>query len=247
MAISTNSIIHYTDSIDKVKGILKDGFRTKYCLERILTKNGKVMRGAFPMICFCDIPLGDAKNHLDSYGYYGVGLTKEWATTHGLNPVFYIDKESSLGNILREQYERYLNTNNKGEHKEWRSDFIYTISHTKNYEGSLVRGAVKDERYRFYNEREWRFVPSKEQLKGSRRVINTNEYLEDKVNFNQEVSSIILPFEAKELSYVIVKTNDEIPEMVRFLRETFSDRITALGLEILLTRVISAEQIVSDF
>ena len=49
MAISTNSIIHYTDTIEAIKGILNEGFRIKYCGE-ILLLGKSSSRAAHPMI-----------------------------------------------------------------------------------------------------------------------------------------------------------------------------------------------------
>ena len=98
MSLSTNSVIHYTDSLSNIKGILKNGFRIKYCLETFISKES-YFSGAFAMVSFCDIPLSETKNHIKSYGGYGIGLSKEWATENGMNPVLYIDKDSIVGEI----------------------------------------------------------------------------------------------------------------------------------------------------
>ena len=103
MAISTNSVIHYTDTLDKLKGILEHGFKVKYCIETLITKGNKKVDGAYPMVSFCDIPLSAISSHVDSYGYYGIGLSKTWAKTKGLNPVLYVDQDSDIGEAIYKQ------------------------------------------------------------------------------------------------------------------------------------------------
>jgi len=79
MAISTNSILHYTKSIEALKGILSEGFKIKYCSEKLILTTGKG-NGSFaahPIISFCDIPLSNSARHFKSYGKYGIGLTKK--------------------------------------------------------------------------------------------------------------------------------------------------------------------------
>lgn len=79
MALSSTSLIHLTSSLDNVFQILKEGFKIKYCYERVYSKAiDKHLDAAFPMLSFSDIPLSELKSHLDSYGAYGIGLTKEW-------------------------------------------------------------------------------------------------------------------------------------------------------------------------
>ena len=68
MAISTDSIIHYTDSFDNITSILKEGFRIYYCAEILNVGESKVSKAAHPMVTFCDIPLSDSKQHFNAYG-----------------------------------------------------------------------------------------------------------------------------------------------------------------------------------
>lgn len=161
MAISTNSIIHYTTNIESLKNILSDGFRVKYCYESVNSKGNGRLHAAFPMVCFCDIPLSQVKEHLDSYGDYGIGLKKEWAKSKHLNPVLYFDQDSELMNFMRVEFERLVTKAkaNQIERKDYEV-FFRIIAFSKNYEGGLKRKGIIIKNYRFYNEREWRYVPN---------------------------------------------------------------------------------------
>ena len=48
-----------------------------------------ILEAAIPMVCFCDVRLTHAGRHLDTYGRYGVGLTKRWGLANGVTPVLY--------------------------------------------------------------------------------------------------------------------------------------------------------------
>ena len=142
MAISTNSIIHYTNSLEKLKCIIKEGFKVKYCLEDLFLKDDTEKTWAFPMVCYCDIPFTEIKNHLDSYGYYGIGLAKKWASSKGLNPVIYLEKHSDIGGTLFKHISSFLKEGKKIEELEvsavW--DYFKICSYLKNYEGSNNKG-----------------------------------------------------------------------------------------------------------
>jgi hypothetical protein len=99
MGLSSNTLIHFTKSIKALSGILTEHFKIKYCQEIVysISDNSKLI---VPMVSFCDIPFSQIINHIDSYGYYGIGLKKEWAEKNGLNPVLYIEKNSLLSDNI---------------------------------------------------------------------------------------------------------------------------------------------------
>jgi hypothetical protein len=87
----SQSLFHFTNQAESLFDILKAGFWPKYCLEDIGWQNfEKFDYIAFPMVCFCDIPLSRIAEHTGYYGSYGIGLKKEWAEKNALNPVLYI-------------------------------------------------------------------------------------------------------------------------------------------------------------
>ena len=60
MAISANSLYHFT-SLKNLKSILGDGyFQIKYSLESF-TFRGNNVKIYIPMVCFCDLPLTQTK------------------------------------------------------------------------------------------------------------------------------------------------------------------------------------------
>ncbi len=179
MALSTNSVFHFTKDIDSLKGILSSFFRIKYCLEIIEGKE-KTISFAVPMVSFCDIPLSQVINHVDKYGGYGIGLLKKWAKRKRLNPVLYLEKSSTILNdvLIREEFERSEN------------QFIQELlRYTKNYDGKLIRNnEVVQKEYRYYDEREWRYCPTLEEMFKQPIIIhNTENYTQEKQSFNERI------------------------------------------------------------
>jgi hypothetical protein len=246
MAISTNSIIHYTDTIDKLESILKEGFAIKYCAEKLIMKANMSSNAAHPMVSFCDIPLSQSYKHFNAYGRYGIGLTKEWANNLGINPVLYLDSESSIsrtfGELLKER--RNVKSNLTQEQK---SKILRIKSFAKNYSGHLKRNLIDDKNYRFYDEREWRLVPEKDDINEASFSISLTEYIKDKDTYNNEISSCRFTFEPNEISYLIVDKTQEIPRLINLLRTSYSTKCTAQELDILFSKICSTEQIMNDY
>lgn len=251
MAISSSSVIHYTNKLENLKGILKSkGFRLKYCLETLDVNLNKEIKFAVPMISFCDIPLSEVKNHIKSYGSYGIGLRKDWAKKNGLNPVLYLEKESHISKIIgsliaRIQELRQDVTRDRIIQKGILRLFFFC----KNYDGYLKYGEIDDEKYCFYNEREWRYVPSEEYLvsNGIEPLIIGNEFLNDKVRYNEKIKDTYCFFEPQDISYIIVDNENDIPDVLSMLNEIYEDKCSSKELKILGTRIITKSQIFNDF
>lgn len=244
MAISTNSIIHYTDSFDKLKSILIEGFGIKYCSEKLVIDDENLSAAAHPMISFCDIPLSQSFLHFKAYGKYGIGLTKNWAKKLGINPVLYLDKQSSitktLGDFLKERRNKTSNLS-----VDQRNKILRIKCFTKNYSGLLKRKSVEIADYKFYDEREWRLVPESKDLKGAKFSIHMKDYEKDKKKYNESISGIRYKFSPKDISYIIVEKNSEIPKVIKVLRDNY--KCTTGEFDILLSKICSAKQIVEDY
>ncbi|HHD63799.1 MAG TPA: hypothetical protein ENK96_05420 [Desulfobulbaceae bacterium] len=100
--ISTNTVFHFTKSIDCLESILTNDFYPQLCIEDIFGPLAGELEAekAIPMVCFCDIPLSQIKKHIKNYGEYAIGLSKEWAIRNKINPVLYTFSNSNFSNNL---------------------------------------------------------------------------------------------------------------------------------------------------
>lgn len=244
MALSSNSIIHFTNTKEALKGILTDNFKLSYCTESIHLV-GAPIKFSIPMVSFCDIPLSQVKNHITKYGAYGIGLTKQWAERLKLNPVLYVEKESNLAISYQKVYHKYITNSGKKLHQltEEEKSIIDILRYIKNYQNDLVRGGKVYKDYRFSDEREWRYV------------LDYNQpplYIYAMQDFNKELANnsladYRLEFEPNDIKYVIIQSENEIAEFLNLLREAKGKKYSYHDVERVMTRIITTEQIVEDF
>lgn len=246
MPISTTSIIHYTDKINKIVSILEHGFAIKYCVEKLHIDIGIVSNAAHPMISFCDIPLSQSHKHFKAYGKYGIGLTKEWARKKGINPVLYLDKSSSISKTFGEFITERRNIKSNLT-KQQRKNILRLKCFIKNYDGPLKRKSIDINNYKFYDEREWRFVPESKSIGGANFSIRLSLYKKSKGSYNKAISSFRLDFKPEDITYIIVDTAEEIPIMIKKLREIYEDKLNTTQMDILINKICSTQQIRSDY
>ena len=144
----------------------KGGFTLNYVVEDVkyLGVEG-LERLAIAMLCFCDIPTERHRMlpHLEQYGRFGIGLTKNWGIRHGVQPVHYLSSGSPYCEDLREAFAAAMEIHRAhvdGSPEAIVSSFLATtLAYVKpTYEerpdnGDYTLG------YSFEDECEWRFVP----------------------------------------------------------------------------------------
>lgn len=256
MVISSNSLFHFTNNTDNLIGILNDGFIPRYCLET-LTFNGKKKSRAYPMVCFCDIPLSQIKNHINFYGYYGLGLSKEWGRKHKLNPVLYLDSDSLLNKHFIDMATQIWDAEcfQKCEEKIniLRSHYFHAIRYIKAYEGDFERGDKIYAKYRFYDEKEWRYVP---EVKDITENSEESFYLSEE-NYKAKITrstfnallqkSHKLIFDSKDIEYLILNDKREALSMIKSLIKIKGKVYSDEDLDYLKTKIITVDQIKNDF
>jgi hypothetical protein len=202
------------------------------------------------MVCFCDLPLSQTGFHLSVYGDYGIGLTKEWGKRNGIAPVLYAYPRSILTLKLEVMLHRTdADESSEGSGSAWSSDFYDLLSFVKPYEGDLWREGRVISNLRFYNEREWRFVPQLEKGDPTRWGISKDQFLDEEQRRqanNKLAKASRIEFEPNDIKYLIVRREDEIVPLIREV-ESIKGKYGYDDVRLLASRVISAEQIRSDF
>lgn len=113
--IYSNSYFHYTNEIEYLIGILRDGFYGYYCQEEF--KIDKLVKYFYiPVVSFCDIPLSQVS--YITYGDWGIGMSSVWGNANDLTPIcYYPNKTDSpltkqISSIARDVYKKVLKSNN---------------------------------------------------------------------------------------------------------------------------------------
>lgn len=126
---------------------------------------------------------------------------------------------------------------------------VDVFRYIKNYQGELIRNnKLIEKNYRFSDEREWRFCPSKSMLKGGEYFIDKHDdYLKYKDKYNSKLSSLRLKFTPDDITYIIIKKDSEIIEFIRLLESAKGKKFSLDQIRRLTTRILTVDQIMSDF
>lgn len=243
----SQTLFHFTSKLEYLKGILQRGFHPRYCLEDLnWIFDGESL--AYPMVCFCDIPLGRVEQHVGGYGNYGIGMSRAWAVEKKLNPVIYVSKNSHLARTLDELSDVFAKAD--GEIKtEGFSKFLDTMRYIKPLTGKMTINGVLVDHIDFYQESEWRYVPTHEKIKG---FISESNWKKSGVSEAANAETLehgLLDFKANDIRYLFVEKDSDIPELVDFIRSSASGlgaRFTGDEIKILETRIISQESLAQD-
>jgi hypothetical protein len=233
MAISTKTVFHFS-SLENILSILKSkSFRICYSKESFHFRP-ELSTFYFPMVCFCDIPLTMTKDHIQDYDGFAIGLKKDWAIAHGLNPVFYFSEMGLTVTLEKLSYGANRDINGK-------TGFEHIFCFLKPIKG--IDHKRQNMKY-FYNEREWRYVPMLSLYDDA-----YNQYYNEKdypAGLNEKIIGhrlYNLPFRVSDVEYLIVKSTDRKKDLVDFLRESdYSEAIIQNDI-----RIFSMEEVFENF
>ena len=245
MPLSSNSIIHFTKKKGLLKGILEDNFHISYCSETV-TFGTKDWTFHAPMVSFCDIPLSEVKNHTEKYGAYGIGLTKEWASRKGLNPVLYVEPNSLLSASFMKSTKEFVFTKGvkTSEYSPEVKAHLDIVRYMKNYQGDLTRKGKTIKDYRYSDEREWRYVPSYET--DCNMILGSDSFNKKKEEAETKIKPLRLEFEPNDIKYIILSKESEIDEFLDILGKA-KGKYAHEDVKRLNTRIITTAQIMTDF
>lgn len=259
MNVSANSLFHITPKLEFLINILKNGFHPRYCIEEIgfftpFTKDNEMV--GQPMICFCDIPLGAIGEHVNKYGFYGIGMKKEWGKTKGISPVTYVYPHSATGDLIRLLSLKSFFLLHEDKHDQ----FLGLTQIIKNYFKSISGHMYKDGKfgeveYNFYNEREWRYVPFGEIEKLFGKVENVRSFLEkidfDQIDIREKHNAIMseycsLKFTVSDIKYLFVKDDKDFEILVDFIETDYLKDHESRNIGRLISKIQILDNLMSD-
>jgi hypothetical protein len=243
--ISSNVLFHFTDSLKIIKSILKHGFWPRYCPEytldpgdrRAARKRHPPLHAA-PMVCFCDLPLSLILKHLDEYGKFAIGLTKEWGLRNGVTPVTYTHSRARTRRYMLRLIAKAAERGDKAA----ANDLKLLTAYTKPFRGTEWRKRRKKKvkhNVQFYDEREWRYVP--DVRKGEPLFLGWEDYSNasatDKLHKSLRTKHA-LPIFPKDIMYLIVpydRAEKRVLELHKYLNGLYSPRDVALVTTTIMT------------
>ncbi len=232
--LSSSVLFTFTPKMEYMFDMLHKGIVPRYVYERL---PGSKKYYIAQMKCFCDIPLGKVKNHMERYGYYGIGLKKSFLQQHGVTPVIYIHKNS----------ETYFGVKKMKGLKIEEAPFLPLLKRYYGDDYYFIEGIKEPIRKRihFYDEREWRYIPKGFKQESSEKFNKISEGIRFASKMNANVSSLLQPLKlpTEAIEYIIISKKKELPETMNQLRKRFGRP----EMELLFTKIIIAENILKDF
>lgn len=255
--LSSNTLFHFTKSREILTLILTNEFSPRYCLEDLtmlgITEADKIsMELGVPMVCFCDIPLSKIRFHLSCYGNYGIGMKKSWDIKNKVTPVVYASPKSETTSIIKEMLKivRHKENNKTPYVHELRIYLSSLLRFIKPYKGDFTHNGKKHKNRVYYNEREWRYVPTIDKLIYDKRpFLEKEEFLNETMRSQANESlriTFTLSFIPDDIEYIIVKNKTEIPLIINdimSIKHNYDDDTKRL----LISKIISCENISNDF
>lgn len=242
MQARSDSLFHFTKSLDFLKGILQNGFQPRYSLEDT-SLFGQVDYIGYPMVCFCDIPMSRISDHTAFYGEYGIGMTKEWGRKNNLHPLLYAASNGALVRVASKifsltDYQSDDDSKVKSIRHELLHQYFELTPMIKPVSGKMIVGGEVVEKD-FSQENEWRYVPDHINL------LFKNNFDELKAEENAKMFDRSLRFLPSDVKYIFVKADHEIPAIFDFI-QTQLGAFPMNDIKVLISRIVSLETLARD-
>jgi len=243
MPISSTSLFHFTPKLSYLEDILRSGFWPRYCIE--YGWRNKYIDFALPMVCFCDIPLTQIKEHTDFYGNFGIGVSAEWIRHNkDITPVQYISLGSQefklIGTLLTKLKN---NTITKSE--------IHKLQLAKKVSGKSIRKKGKKGKNekslnkKFYNEREWRYVPTMDNSEQLILPVDKHSTFDIK-ELSKKTECQKLELHIADIRHLIIPRESYRRKLIKSIKSIYSTEAST-NIDILISKITSLKQIDEDF
>lgn len=157
------------------------------------------------MVSFSNYMLKSLPNKKITYGEYGIAFKKSWVERNSINQVIYMNNNSYVSSAL----ETLLQARRASENKfspDVRLAIIKIKCFTKNPIG--YNSYAKKHNFKFKNENEWRYVPTKKQINKALISIPASDFDKNKQKYNQKLIEFPLRFKKEDIKCIYVPHED---------------------------------------
>lgn len=231
--ITSDYLFHFTRERRHLVNIMDNYFMPFYCMERLnyidLYDDGTFDEHAYPLVSFCDIPGELQEKHKFDYGYYGLGLSKSWGVKNNLSPVVYTHKDSIISANLRHLFQ-FLSRKwdeKTDEVLSFSNDISFLKMQYKAYEGNKYLKETcefEEDITRFYDEREWRYLPLN--CNGLRLWLERSEFEDEEKRkaYNEKIQACNkLEFKISDIEYLILTDDSEIKPFLEEISSKYNE------------------------
>lgn len=153
-------LFHYTRKKAHLVAMLSDGLWPRFSEEEFTwIDDAPDLYLAFPMVCFCDIPIAAAKQHRERYGRYAIAVHKNYADELDIAPVWYIRTGGRHSVEIRKYLPRNPRFTLEGARGSALLSFLPLMKLAVGTQPSRQRPGTH-EAMDFVEECEWRHVPA---------------------------------------------------------------------------------------
>lgn len=245
--------------------------------------------------CFCDIPLhkiadtfsvtgtGDGferlspeekfqiehnNTHFDLYGKFAIGFSKDWSERNRLQPIHYLNTDSSYSSHFQQVLSQALNADDLPD--SFAEDVLYRLAFIKPLRGVMQRSIERtkgnfvtvDIYKNFHDECEWRFVPDHsaaarlrlENVTANPRIVGDKDHMKA-INQSLEgerYNALWLRFDYDDIRYLIVPDAHHRIKLIQAISDIpddmFSPEVdTHLKKQILISKILVLDEIRKDW
>lgn len=200
------SIIHFTSEFETLKAIINStSLRLFYCKEDFYLGKKMASSAVHPMVSFSEYTIETIDSEKITYGKFGIAFKKSWVIEKKLHPVLYVDKNSLIASSLAD----LLTARRKNAKTQLTPKIKLAIMTIKCFTKNAIgyNSYFKTENFDFKSENEWRYVPTKDQIKGKLISQSKSIYLTKPEYYNDKLKDYSLKFIIPDIEYIFVSNN----------------------------------------
>lgn len=247
---SANTLFHFMSELRYLESILKKRkLYPRYCKETYTFMDNGFPNLIYPMKCFCDIYLEKIHLHCNDYGSFGIGFYKKLFIKKNIQPVQYINSDSSIGKEYKNRSLEYISKNGSNIKAEFFDDeFFKRLKVSKPLFGEVIN--QQEEKYEKFltDEQEWRYVPNLGQfikMPPFLNPISDNEVIKNNSNQIEIEDELYLEFKYEEIKYLLVDNKKSSEFLIEFIYSKLNDVEEFEKLK-LISRIIVLEDLMED-